>query len=83
MHTYTYTHRHTLTYTHTHIHTCVLDPLIRTGLRELPVAVELISCQNPNLFKDDVNMRDRWTVGQRYVKVVSDYHFQFLVTWYS
>ena len=26
-----------------HIHTCILDPFIQTGLRELPVAVELIS----------------------------------------
>ena len=70
-HTYMHTHKHihTHTYTHSHIHThtytCILDPLIQTWLRELPVAVELISCQNANLFKDDVNMIDRWTIGQR------------------
>ena len=65
MHTYIHAHMHTCTHTHKHIHTCVLDPFIQTGLRELPVAVELISCQNPNIFKDDINMRDRWTIGQR------------------
>ena len=60
IHTYTHTHIHTCTHTHTHIHTCILDPLIRTGSRELPVDVELIpASKSQPIYEDNVNMRDR------------------------